>query len=71
MVLHHAVVGSGATVGANAVVPNGMQVPPGALALGVPATIRPDRSDLVLIQLSAAEYVANGRRYKESLTLLP
>ena len=46
VVLHHAVVGSGATVGANAVVPNNMEVPPGALALGVPATIRPDRSDL-------------------------
>lgn len=41
VVLHHALVGSGATVGANAVVPNRMEVPPGALALGVPATIRP------------------------------
>jgi carbonic anhydrase/acetyltransferase-like protein (isoleucine patch superfamily) len=68
VVLHHAVVGSGATVGANAVVPNRMRVPPGALALGVPATIRPDRSDLALIRMSAAEYVANGRRYKEALT---
>ena len=38
VVLHWAVVGTGATVGANAVVPNRMEVPPGALALGVPAT---------------------------------
>ena len=43
VVLHHAVVGSGATVGANAVVPNRMEVPAGALALGVPATIRSGR----------------------------
>ena len=70
VVLHHAVVGSGATVGANAVVPNQMVVPPGALALGVPATIRPDHSNLVLIQLSADEYVANGRRYKDELVRL-
>src|SRR5580658_6140891 len=41
VVLHHAVVATGATVGANAVIPNGMQVPPGSLAIGVPATIHP------------------------------
>jgi carbonic anhydrase/acetyltransferase-like protein (isoleucine patch superfamily) len=67
VVLHHAVVGSGATVGANAVVPNRMQVPPGALAIGVPAMIREGKSSLELIKLSADEYVANGRRYRESL----
>jgi carbonic anhydrase/acetyltransferase-like protein (isoleucine patch superfamily) len=68
VVLHHAVIRSGATVGANAVVPNRMEVPTGALAVGVPATIRPGRSSLVMIQMSGAEYVANGRRYGESLT---
>jgi len=67
VVLHHAVVGTGATVGANAVVTNKMQVPPGALAVGVPAQIREGRSSLHTIQLSAAEYVANGHRYRESL----
>ncbi len=67
IVLHHAVVGTGATVGANAVVPNRMHVPSGALALGVPATIRPDASHLIIIQTAAAEYVANGRRYREEL----
>jgi carbonic anhydrase/acetyltransferase-like protein (isoleucine patch superfamily) len=70
VVLHHAVIGTGATVGANAVVPNRMQVPPGALALGVPAVVRPDASNLPLIQISAAEYAANGRRYRESLVRL-
>jgi carbonic anhydrase/acetyltransferase-like protein (isoleucine patch superfamily) len=67
VVLHHAVIGAGATVGANAVVPNRMEVPPGALAVGVPATIRPGKSGLALIQMSAAEYVSNGRRYKKHL----
>src|SRR5580693_6661417 len=70
VVLHHAVVGTGATVGANAVVPNNMSVPAGALAIGVPATIRPDRSSLALIQISAAEYVANAHRYRETLVRL-
>ena len=67
VVLHHAVVGSGATVGANAVVPNNMEVPPGALAIGVPAQIREGKSNLFLIQLSANEYVANAKRYRENL----
>ncbi|HUY67192.1 MAG TPA: gamma carbonic anhydrase family protein [Acidimicrobiales bacterium] len=68
VVLHHAVIGTGATVGANAVVPNGMEVPPGALAVGVPAAVRPGRSSLAMIQLSAAEYVSNSRRYQELLS---
>jgi carbonic anhydrase/acetyltransferase-like protein (isoleucine patch superfamily) len=51
VVLHHARVGTGATVGANAVVPNDMEVPPLALALGVPARIRPDRSNHALIRV--------------------
>ena len=70
VVLHHAVVGTGATVGANAVVPNRMHVPAGALAVGVPAQIREGRSDLQMIELSAAEYVSNGHRYKASLRRL-
>ena len=67
VVLHWAVVGTGATVGANAVVPNRMAVPPGALAIGVPAQVRPDKSNLAMIRLSAQEYVANGHRYRETL----
>jgi carbonic anhydrase/acetyltransferase-like protein (isoleucine patch superfamily) len=70
VVLHHAVVGTGATVGANAVVPNNMEVPAGSLALGVPATIRPDRSDREMIRLSADEYVTNGHRFREHLARL-
>ncbi len=70
VVLHHAVVETGATVGANAVVPNRMVVPAGALAVGVPAQIRPGKSSLEIIRLSASEYVANGRRYRDELTAI-
>jgi carbonic anhydrase/acetyltransferase-like protein (isoleucine patch superfamily) len=67
VVLHHAVVGTGATVGANAVVPNTMLIPPGALALGVPAKVLEGRSDTAMIRLSAQQYVANARRYRTEL----
>ncbi|HTU38636.1 MAG TPA: gamma carbonic anhydrase family protein [Acidimicrobiales bacterium] len=70
VVLHWAVVSRGATVGANAVVPNHVVVPPGALAIGVPAKILEGRSDVAMIKLSAAEYVANVARYKASLRRL-
>jgi len=70
VVLHHAVVGTGATVGANAVVPNNMEVPAGALAIGVPATLRTDRSDRAMIEISANEYVTNGHRYRQRLVRL-
>jgi carbonic anhydrase/acetyltransferase-like protein (isoleucine patch superfamily) len=70
VVLHHAVVSRGATVGANAVVPNNMVVPEGALALGVPAKVFEGRSDVPMIELSAAQYVMNAKRYREGLRRL-
>lgn len=70
VVLHEVVVGTGATVGANAVVPNGLQIPPGSLAIGVPARIHYDRSNVEEIRVAAAMYVANAARYKESLRLI-
>jgi len=70
VVLHHAVVERGATVGANAVVPNRMLVPAGALAVGVPASIRPGASSLPMIRISAEQYVANARRYRQELRVV-
>ena len=67
VILHEVLVGTGATVGANAVLLDTMVVPPGALAVGVPATIKEGRSDLQLIRLSAATYVANAARYRDEL----
>ncbi len=70
VVLHWARIGQGATVGANAVVPNYVVVPPGALALGVPAKILEGRSDVPMIRISANEYIANAKRYREGLRRL-
>jgi len=70
VVLHRAVVRSGALVGANAVVPNDMEVPSGAMALGIPAKIRPDSVDPVSISMAVELYVANGKRYKQELRRL-
>jgi carbonic anhydrase/acetyltransferase-like protein (isoleucine patch superfamily) len=61
-------IGKGATVGANAVVPNRMHVPPGALAVGVPASLRPGQSNQNVIRVAAAEYVSNGHRFRTKLT---
>ena len=69
-VLHRAVVGEGATVGAGAVVTNDMVVPPRALAVGVPAVIKPNRSSPDLIDLAAEVYVENARRYPKELRRL-
>ncbi len=70
VVLHRAVVEPGALVGAGAVVPNGMVVPAGAMALGVPAKIRPGAADAEETLRNAAQYVLNGARYKRDLRRL-
>ena len=69
-VLHRALIGEGATVGAGAVVTNDMVVPAGALAVGVPAAIKPDRSNPELIAGMAAVYVHNSARYRTDLRRL-
>jgi carbonic anhydrase/acetyltransferase-like protein (isoleucine patch superfamily) len=70
VVLHRAVVGTGALVGAAALVPNGMEVPPGAIAVGVPAKVRADAADRDDIRANTAGYVDNGRRYRKELRRL-
>lgn len=67
VVLHRAIVHSGAIVGANAVCNNGFVVPAGAMALGVPAQIRPDAANLAMIKMSAEFYVERGHRYRREL----
>src|SRR6202034_4864285 len=59
VVLHRAIVRTGATVGASALVTNGTEVPPGALAIGVPAKIKLGGSSAVEIQQGAEIYVEN------------
>jgi carbonic anhydrase/acetyltransferase-like protein (isoleucine patch superfamily) len=67
IVLHRAVVSSGAIVGANAVVLNDMFVPPGALAIGVPAKIREGAADQALITHGVQSYVNRTHRYQREL----
>lgn len=70
IVLHRSVVEHGATVAAGAVITNDMRVPAGALAVGVPASIKADRSHTALIKLMAQVYVDNTGRYKQGLRRL-
>jgi carbonic anhydrase/acetyltransferase-like protein (isoleucine patch superfamily) len=70
VVLHHVVVHTGALVGASALCPNNLDVPSGAMALGVPAKIKPDSVTPELISGGAALYVWNGERYAKELRRL-
>ncbi|HVQ87965.1 MAG TPA: gamma carbonic anhydrase family protein [Actinomycetes bacterium] len=70
IVLHRAHVRSGALVGAGAVVPNDMQVPSHAMALGVPAKLRVDAVPVGAFAETVALYVANGHRYRAQLRRL-
>lgn len=70
VVLHRAVVEAGATVAAGAVVTNGMRVPSKSLAVGVPATIKENRSDPAIIEFMASVYVDNSSRYRNDLRRL-
>jgi carbonic anhydrase/acetyltransferase-like protein (isoleucine patch superfamily) len=67
LVLHRAVIRTGAQVAANAVVLNDTEVPSGALALGVPAKIRQGAANAEAIAEGVATYVAKARHYREAL----
>ncbi len=70
VVLHEAIIRTGALVGAQALIPNGMEVPSGAMALGVPAKIRPDAVSKELLEHAAAIYVRNTHWYNAELRRL-
>lgn len=67
VILHRAIVRSGALVGAGAVVTNDTEVPERALALGVPASVKPDVISPGAFAATVAGYVANGHRYRAEL----
>jgi len=70
IVLHKVIVRTGALVGANAVVTNGTEVPAGAMALGVPATIVPDRVKDWMIWGPMMAYIEKSRQYRTDLRRL-
>jgi carbonic anhydrase/acetyltransferase-like protein (isoleucine patch superfamily) len=67
VVLHRVEVGPNSIVGANAVVTNGMVVPPLAMALGVPATIKEGAVRQGGFARAVELYERNGQRYKTDL----
>lgn len=67
MVLHRSVVHTGAVVAANSVVLYDVDVPSGALAVGSPATIKPNRARSEDIQFAAQSYVDRGKRFRQDL----
>jgi len=70
VVLHEVVVHSGALVGAGAVLPDGTEVPVNAMALGVPAKVKPNAVTRDFVTDAVALYVDNAARYAKELRLL-
>jgi carbonic anhydrase/acetyltransferase-like protein (isoleucine patch superfamily) len=70
VILHRAIIRSGALVGAQALVTNGTEVPRLAMALGVPAKILPDRLQPGAHAETVATYVGNAHRYNAELRRL-
>jgi len=73
VVLNRARIGTGSVVGACALVTEDAVVPPGSMALGVPARSRPLQGDEQQrwIEMGVREYVHSGARYRAGLRLLP
>jgi carbonic anhydrase/acetyltransferase-like protein (isoleucine patch superfamily) len=71
VVLHEAIVRREALVGAGAVVSGGVEVPSRAMALGIPARIRPDAVDPdTMIRLGMLSYVERAAHYRAHLRRL-
>lgn len=70
IVLERAVVRTGALVAAGAVVRAGTEVPSAALAVGVPAVIKPDAVTPDQISRGVESYLTNVRRYPSALRRL-
>jgi carbonic anhydrase/acetyltransferase-like protein (isoleucine patch superfamily) len=67
VVLARVRVGREATVAANAVVLEGTDIPPRALAAGVPAVVREGKSNPDFARGAGEGYAANARRYRAEL----
>ena len=67
VVLEEAVCRSGSLVGASSVVTIGREVPAGALAVGVPAKIKPDAVDPERIRLNVQAYLDHLREHRDGM----
>lgn len=70
VVLHEVIVGEEAVIGAGAMVPNRKVIPPLAMALGVPVTIRENAVEPGWFDLGKDSYVHRARRYRDELRRL-
>jgi carbonic anhydrase/acetyltransferase-like protein (isoleucine patch superfamily) len=68
--LNQARVGAGSIVGAAALVPEGFEVPPGSLAVGVPAVIKRTGLPANHTAMAVEKYLQTAREYREGLRLL-
>jgi len=67
IVLHRVIVRTGAIVAANAVVLSDLEVPSGAIAVGIPATIKAGRARQQDIDAGVASYLARATRYQREM----
>lgn len=69
VVLNRARIGRYCLIGANTLIPEGMEVPDGSMVLGSPGKIKKTLTEaqLKMLELSAAHYVDNAKRYREQL----
>ena len=70
VVLNRALVQAGGIVAASALIPEGFEVPPGALAAGVPATIKRTGVSGEIAASAVKTYLESARRYRSELRLL-
>lgn len=69
VILNHAVIGERCIVGANTLIPEGKEIPPGSLVLGSPGRVVRQLSEEEMTNLDriAEHYVANYQRYRKQL----
>lgn len=72
VILNRAVVGRHCLIGANALITEGMEIPDGSVVMGSPGKIvrTLEQEEIVRLGRSAEVYVANARRYRETLRAL-
>ena len=70
VVLNRALVQAGAIVAAAALIPEGFEVPPGALAVGVPAIIKRTGVSGEVAASAVKTYLESARRYRSELRRL-
>ena len=68
--LNRARVGAGSIVGAAALVPEGFEVPPASLVVGVPAVIKRTGITSVFTPIAVQKYIETAREHREGLRLI-